>query len=59
MLSISSGIEELGAVRWELLLCQLACWIASYFCVWKGVRSTGKVKSIACGSLSWGFNTDM
>ncbi|XP_011602002.2 sodium- and chloride-dependent betaine transporter-like [Takifugu rubripes] len=43
VLSISSGIEELGTVRWELLLCLLACWIACYFCIWKGVRSTGKV----------------
>lgn len=46
VLSISSGIEELGTVRWELLLCLLACWTACYFCIWKGVRSTGKVKSI-------------
>ncbi|TWW69470.1 Sodium- and chloride-dependent betaine transporter BGT-1 [Takifugu flavidus] len=38
-----SNSEELGTVRWELLLCLLACWIACYFCIWKGVQSTGKV----------------
>ncbi|XP_041812218.1 sodium- and chloride-dependent betaine transporter-like [Chelmon rostratus] len=43
VLSMSGGIEEVGAVQWELLLCLLACWVACYFCIWKGVRSTGKV----------------
>ncbi|XP_029293701.1 sodium- and chloride-dependent betaine transporter-like [Cottoperca gobio] len=43
VLSMSGGIEEVGTVKWELLLCLLACWVACYFCVWKGVRSTGKV----------------
>ncbi|KAF3845765.1 hypothetical protein F7725_002843 [Dissostichus mawsoni] len=37
------GIEELGEVQWEVLLCLLAVWVVCYFCVWKGVRSTGKV----------------
>ncbi|XP_040918144.1 sodium- and chloride-dependent GABA transporter 2-like isoform X2 [Toxotes jaculatrix] len=43
VLSMSGGIEEVGTVKWELLLCLLACWVACYFCIWKGVRSTGKV----------------
>ncbi|XP_039974570.1 sodium- and chloride-dependent betaine transporter-like [Xiphias gladius] len=43
VLSITGGIEEVGTVKWELLLCLLACWVACYFCIWKGVRSTGKV----------------
>uniref|UniRef100_H3C8U1 Uncharacterized protein n=1 Tax=Tetraodon nigroviridis TaxID=99883 RepID=H3C8U1_TETNG len=43
VLSMSGGIEELGSVKWEMLLCLLACWVACYFCIWKGVRSTGKV----------------
>ncbi|CAF89873.1 unnamed protein product, partial [Tetraodon nigroviridis] len=43
VLSMSGGIEELGKVQWELLLCLLACWMSCYFCIWKGVRSTGKV----------------
>ncbi|XP_076608398.1 sodium- and chloride-dependent betaine transporter-like [Chaetodon auriga] len=42
LLSMSGGIEEIGTVRWELLLSLLACWVACYFCIWKGVRSTGK-----------------
>ncbi|KAJ8342754.1 hypothetical protein SKAU_G00326820 [Synaphobranchus kaupii] len=43
VLAISGGIDELGSVRWELALCLLAIWTICYFCVWKGVRSTGKV----------------
>ncbi|KAM9814177.1 sodium- and chloride-dependent GABA transporter 2-like [Neosynchiropus ocellatus] len=42
VLNISSGIEELGSVQWELCLCLLLTWIICYFCIWKGVRSTGK-----------------
>ncbi|XP_028430646.1 sodium- and chloride-dependent GABA transporter 2 isoform X1 [Perca flavescens] len=43
VLGISQGIEEIGSLRWELVLCLLLAWILCYFCVWKGVRSTGKV----------------
>ncbi|CAL8316878.1 unnamed protein product [Arctogadus glacialis] len=43
VLSMSGGIEELGSVQWELCACLLACWLACYFCIWKGVKSTGKV----------------
>ncbi|KAF3860604.1 hypothetical protein F7725_000859 [Dissostichus mawsoni] len=43
VLSISSGIEDIGAVKWDLALCLLAVWVICFFCIWKGVRSTGKV----------------
>ncbi|XP_012670425.2 solute carrier family 6 member 22, tandem duplicate 2 [Clupea harengus] len=43
ILGLSRGIEELGVVRWDLALCLLLAWIICYFCVWKGVKSTGKV----------------
>ncbi|XP_034258705.1 sodium- and chloride-dependent GABA transporter 2 isoform X2 [Pantherophis guttatus] len=43
VLNISDGIEHLGTVRWELSLCLLLAWIICYFCIWKGVKSTGKV----------------
>lgn len=39
---ISSGIEEIGNVRWELAGTLLFVWILCYFCIWKGVRWTGK-----------------
>ncbi|XP_019748349.1 sodium- and chloride-dependent GABA transporter 2-like [Hippocampus comes] len=43
VLKISGGIEEIGSIRWEMLLCLLAIWVICYFCIWKGVKSTGKV----------------
>uniref|UniRef100_A0A8C6T9I0 Transporter n=1 Tax=Neogobius melanostomus TaxID=47308 RepID=A0A8C6T9I0_9GOBI len=42
VLNISSGIEDMGHVQWELCLYLLLAWTICYFCVWKGVRSTGK-----------------
>ncbi|XP_006783360.1 sodium- and chloride-dependent GABA transporter 2-like [Neolamprologus brichardi] len=42
VLNISSGIENLGTIQWDLSLCHLLAWVICYFCVWKGVRSTGK-----------------
>ncbi|XP_072540655.1 sodium- and chloride-dependent GABA transporter 2-like [Salminus brasiliensis] len=43
ILGLSGGIDEVGNVRWDLALCLLLAWIICYFCVWKGVKSTGKV----------------
>nr|XP_046239525.1 sodium- and chloride-dependent GABA transporter 2-like [Scatophagus argus] len=43
ILGLSSGIEEIGNIRWDLALCLLLAWILCYFCVWNGVKSTGKV----------------
>ncbi|CAN9501807.1 unnamed protein product [Ophioblennius macclurei] len=42
VLKISSGIEDLGGLRWELVLCLVLSWVICYFCIWKGIRSTGK-----------------
>nr|XP_019566855.1 PREDICTED: sodium- and chloride-dependent betaine transporter isoform X2 [Rhinolophus sinicus] len=43
VLGITSGIHDLGALRWELALCLLLAWVICYFCIWKGVKTTGKV----------------
>ncbi|XP_030049934.1 sodium- and chloride-dependent creatine transporter 1 [Microcaecilia unicolor] len=43
VLRISSGLDDVGTINWEVLLCLLACWVLVYFCVWKGVKSTGKI----------------
>uniref|UniRef100_A0A667Z9C0 Si:ch211-132b12.2 n=1 Tax=Myripristis murdjan TaxID=586833 RepID=A0A667Z9C0_9TELE len=43
VLALSGGIEEVGSIRWEVMLCLFAMWVICYFCIWKGVKSTGKV----------------
>ncbi|XP_059144783.1 sodium- and chloride-dependent GABA transporter 1-like [Physella acuta] len=42
-LKITNGINEPGNLQWELSLCLLAIWVMCYFCIWKGVKWTGKV----------------
>ncbi|RXN08629.1 sodium- and chloride-dependent creatine transporter 1-like protein [Labeo rohita] len=43
VLNISDGLDEPGVINWELMLCLMAVWVMVYFCVWKGVKSTGKI----------------
>uniref|UniRef100_A0A8C4WYS0 Transporter n=1 Tax=Eptatretus burgeri TaxID=7764 RepID=A0A8C4WYS0_EPTBU len=43
VLRISGGLDQPGSLSWQLLLCLIAVWLLVYFCVWKGVKSTGKV----------------
>ncbi|XP_057701561.1 sodium- and chloride-dependent GABA transporter 2-like isoform X1 [Corythoichthys intestinalis] len=43
VLNVTGSVDDLGGFRWELALCLLLSWIICYFCVWKGVKSTGKV----------------
>lgn len=44
MLQQTSGVEESGVLRWELFLLLILAWIIIYFCIFKGVKSTGKVR---------------
>nr|XP_019941056.1 PREDICTED: sodium- and chloride-dependent GABA transporter ine-like [Paralichthys olivaceus] len=43
MLEQTDGVEEAGGVRWELFLILILAWILIYLCIFKGVKSTGKV----------------
>ncbi|XP_061072527.1 sodium- and chloride-dependent GABA transporter 2-like [Conger conger] len=43
VLRISPGIEQIGELHTDLALCLLVAWVTCYFCIWKGVKSTGKV----------------
>nr|XP_020454347.1 sodium-dependent proline transporter-like isoform X3 [Monopterus albus] len=39
----SKGLSDPGPVRWPLALCLLAAWVLIFLCMFKGIRSSGKV----------------
>ncbi|XP_077573640.1 sodium- and chloride-dependent creatine transporter 1-like [Stigmatopora nigra] len=43
VLHLSNGLHEPGKVNYEVAVCLIITWIIVYFCIWKGVKSTGKV----------------
>ena len=47
MLRLTDGIDELGAVRWPLVLCLLVAWTIVFLAMLKGVKSFGKVRGAA------------
>lgn len=43
VLRLSGGLSEPGEMNWQMILCLVTTWVVVYFCIWKGVKSTGKV----------------
>ncbi|XP_064825199.1 sodium- and chloride-dependent GABA transporter ine-like [Oncorhynchus masou masou] len=43
VLEITNGIEDAGGLRWELFGILILAWVIVYLCIFKGVKSTGKV----------------
>lgn len=43
VLKISSGIEDVGTINWELAFCLLFIWILVFLCVKNGIKTSGKV----------------
>ncbi|XP_052809266.1 sodium- and chloride-dependent glycine transporter 1-like [Mya arenaria] len=43
VLAMSRGIDDLGSVQLHLLGCLALGWLVVYLCLWKGVKSLGKV----------------
>ncbi|XP_041348336.1 sodium- and chloride-dependent glycine transporter 1-like [Gigantopelta aegis] len=42
-LNVSPGIEDFGTPQWKLVLCLMLAWVICFFCLIKGIKSTGKV----------------
>ncbi|XP_077070060.1 sodium- and chloride-dependent creatine transporter 1 isoform X2 [Siphateles boraxobius] len=43
VLRLSGGLDEVGNISGYLVLCLLATWVIVYFCIWKGIKSAGKI----------------
>ncbi|XP_074596811.1 sodium-dependent dopamine transporter-like [Brevipalpus obovatus] len=39
----SSGIDGLGAIKWDMSVCLLIVYLICYFSLWKGISTSGKV----------------
>ncbi|XP_077495726.1 sodium-dependent proline transporter-like [Amblyomma americanum] len=43
VVNLSGGIEELGEIQTKLFVCLLIAWFCIFLCVFKGIKSSGKV----------------
>ncbi|XP_063415192.1 sodium- and chloride-dependent glycine transporter 2-like isoform X2 [Mytilus trossulus] len=43
VLQITDGIENIGGIRLELLICLFVAWLIVFLCLCKGIKSSGKV----------------
>lgn len=43
VLGISTGIDDIGTIRWELAGTLFMAWVICYFCIFKGIKTSGKV----------------
>jgi SNF family Na+-dependent transporter len=43
VLEITRSIDEPGSLNVKLTVCLLIAWVLVYFCIWRGIRTTGKV----------------
>lgn len=52
VLDMSGGIDSPGHIRWQLLLCLLAAWLAVFLCLFRGIKTSGKVRNyIECSII--------
>ena len=43
VLRVSSGLSELGDPSWWMLLCLGVTWLVNFLCLFKGIKTSGKV----------------
>ena len=45
VLRISSGLDDLGSPSWYMSVAMVAAWVLVFLCIFKGVKSIGKVRA--------------
>ncbi|OAF66293.1 Sodium-dependent neutral amino acid transporter B(0)AT1, partial [Intoshia linei] len=45
VLHLSNSINNMGIIRWDLLLCLTLAWLIVFGCICKGIRTSGKVNN--------------
>jgi len=46
VLHLSSGIEDVGPIKWDLALCLFFSWVVVVLCLIKGIKTSGKVNTV-------------
>ena len=46
VLGISSGIDEIGGIKWDLFLALLIAWVIVYFSIFRGMKNSPIVNFI-------------
>lgn len=41
---MSTGIQDPGNIRWDLVACLICAWILVYFAIWKSIKSSTKIR---------------
>ena len=45
---MSAGIDQdASVIKWDLALCLLLAWILVFFCIVRGIKSSGKVEILS------------
>lgn len=47
VLDMSKGIEEMGSLNLNILICLLVSWVVLFLCLMKGIKSVGKVRILS------------
>lgn len=42
-LDVSPSMDSPEGIKWKMLLCLIFAWLIVYACIWKGIKSSGKV----------------
>lgn len=43
LLNMTTGIHDMGGMQWPLIICLGVSWFTCFMCLFKGIKSMGKV----------------